>query len=564
MAWRTLVSSPYCLLCFLVAAIVLHCPAFGAKKLAPHVVISPNDREQKQELRRVLFGGEPHLIFCSDERNTGVENFVQQVREEIGKKTDKIRTALVHCEQTLPTSGKTLRQNLKLKKGQAGEPIVVWSSNGDKPKQLTLTTYTSQAKKKTSKGKQKSVPVQLDAKKLSDYALKARVPKIKSIASNESIRKHCFSRKYQLCGLLLKKGKLSKNQKKFWVKASNLYRSVRFFTIDTSLYMLKGIDILESSGAVSLLLFRSQNYVYSGPQLASEDEAKIKEHAALVEAERIERKKFLSLPVKVEAIGPRVRVSYALKDIRSSFALESSHDPLPTFRKHEVESSADIDFAEIDKSNIVILIRTGEKGFLLDWDAGSFVLLNQASFGHDVGVSALADLQYQSLSLMNHENNKPDRTLNYLPFAGNIENGAEVSSFLKSSLHQDVPMNLLSSKPSLTKSKKSKKSSRHTIRDNVKRPSKKDNPDKVYKKRDSESKIQVERERQRRMEMEREAVEVGAIALEADEDDDNCEDTSDVEYDDIVDLDEETNDSEEFESEEFEDGEEDELNLDDF
>lgn len=60
-----------------------------------------------------------------------------------------------------------------------------------------------------------------------------------------------------------------------------------------------------------------------------------------------------------------------------------------------MESSADIDFAEIDKSNIVILIRTGEKGFLLDWDAGSFVLLNQASFGHDVGVSALADLQYQ-------------------------------------------------------------------------------------------------------------------------------------------------------------------------
>jgi len=577
----------------------------GRFSLSPHVLISPSKKEDKHSLRRVLFGGEPYLSFCADRKNTGLDDFLTKVRKNIGKSTDKVRTALIECDDVVYSANnskkkKSLRKSLKLKKTQPGEPVVLWSVNGDKPKQLPMNVYTSQVeedknKKERGKVKRTSVSVQLDPKKLSEYVLKERLPKIQSITSDENLQKHCFGRKYQLCGILFQSGKMSKIDRKFWLKVANLHRSVRFFTIDTSMHQFSGLSLPElaktesktKSNRIRLSVFRRRDYVYSGPNPGSEENKNVIRSLELAKLVIEERNKKLRIPVEVPKLGPRIRISTGLKAVVRSLESETFSDRLVAFRKEEIETSTDFNF-EDQKHSIVVLLREGANGYFLNWERAASYLLNKAAFDEVFDEKQLIDLQYKSLSGIPTKSSQKGNDVEYLHFEGNSASGANVSAFLKMSVQPDMPMTSSVVVPSLKKNRKKTLKPR-TMSKPSGNPNKKNRYSTEKKKPGSvkkeSEKQRIERERKRRLEMDKEALETGAIALGADDTDideaeacdepeeeyldeyslDDYEDEDDEDEDENENEDEgENEDEDEDEDEEEEEEEDEEINLDDF
>ena len=184
--------------------------------LAPLLHLSP--KADGHGVRRVLFGGEPHLSFCKQKSNPGLNDFVTDVRKHLGKTSAKVKTVIISCGEKMSASGKVFAKSLKLKTRQEGEPVVLWSVNGDAPMQLPTSAYTSALPDKGQSADAKSgkVSVKLDAKELAEYALKRKNPKLTAISTQGSLEKSCLSMKYQVCVVVLHKGVLpSETRKKF-------------------------------------------------------------------------------------------------------------------------------------------------------------------------------------------------------------------------------------------------------------------------------------------------------------------------------------------------------------
>lgn len=213
--------------CFFVLQIIQETWA-KPKSLVPLAQISP--KQDSSELRRVLFGGEPHLSFCMQKSNPSLGGFLDKVREKLGDASSAVRTAFINCGEKLPTSGKTLGKTLKLKSGQPGEPTVIWSVNGEPPKQLPLKVYTSPVldKRKSRKSTERD-GVQLNATRLANYVLKRENAKVTPVSSHISLEKHCYSHKYQLCILVLHSGKLTDKDKRKVERLGMSFASISCF-----------------------------------------------------------------------------------------------------------------------------------------------------------------------------------------------------------------------------------------------------------------------------------------------------------------------------------------------
>ena len=191
--------------------------------LAPLLHLSP--RADGDSVRRVLFGGEPHLSFCKQKSNPGLNDFVTDVRKHLGRSSSKVKTVIVSCGEKLSSSGKVFAKSLKLKTRQEGEPVVVWSVNGDAPVQLPTSAYTSALEQKGQGADQAGkVSVKLDAKELAEYALKRKNPKLTSISTQAALEKNCLSLKYQVCAIVLHKGVIPAETKKKFLKIGTTSR----------------------------------------------------------------------------------------------------------------------------------------------------------------------------------------------------------------------------------------------------------------------------------------------------------------------------------------------------
>jgi hypothetical protein len=572
-------------------------------------MLNPSDEDHRHPLRRALFGGEPHLSFCTDPKIPNISDFVDKVRKEIGETANTVvRTTIIECDETLSSGAKSLRKTLKLKESQPGEPVILWSVNGEKPQQLAMSVYTSEIKdakepkkdkkdkkdkkKKKGKGKEKKdkgkgVKVELDAKKLSEYVLKNRTPKLGSITASPVFKKKCLGRKYQLCGVVAHKGDLTQTERKFWLKTASQHRSVRFFTVDTLQHKISGVHEPSTNSSSQLTLFRRDSYVYSGPIKTLDGDVAEKLESAKRNLEATNRE--LKLPTEVESMGPRVRVSLALRNVlKKAYALAPRSERLVEFRKGEIETGVDFNLEE-QKDDLVILLREGNVGFFLDWERAATHLIGKAAFGEVFDDDVIGELQYQTLS---RASSKPTST-KYLHYDGDTGSSTAVAAFLKASVLEEMPMHAAQKDPNLIKKSKSTPARKATTPSKRAGESKKSKQSSTGNKTDRSGKgkrakrketeqERIERERKRRLEMEKEAEDL--IALEVCEDGEPCEDEAD-DYDGSDDADfegEETmafgdrdgtleDDEEDGEVMDLDDGEDDEgddddevLDLDDF
>jgi hypothetical protein len=493
-------------------------------------MLHPSDENDRHSLRRSLFGGEPHLSFCTDPKIPNLDDFVTKVRQGLGDSRTQfvVRTAIVECDEILSSGEATsLRKALKLKDSQPGEPTILWSVNGEKPQQLAMSVYTSEIKeppppppskkkhaatdksehqekkegkekgkkgkgddagkkgKGKGKGKEKDpgrkekgggggggggggVKVELNATKLSEFVLKHRTPKLGSLTSAPAFKKQCLGRKYQVCGLISHQGgELTPTERKKWLKTASQHRSVRFFTVDTSQHKVVGVHEErhggeEPSGVVQLTLFRRDNYVYSGPPLQTAMDEDVV--AALSAAQRKweDTNRALALPVEVESMGPRVRVSLALRNVQQKArALAPRAEQLVEFRKGELElelGGVDAVNLEERKEDVVVLIREGSVAYFLDWESAASHLLRRSAFDEVFDEDRMGKLQFQTLTgggrrggrASSSSSSKPQST-KYLHYPGDTSNSTALAAFLKLSVLDEMPMSSVHKEPTLLK-----------------------------------------------------------------------------------------------------------------
>jgi len=353
------------------------------------------------DLRRGLFGGHPHLIFCSEKvPNKKLDAFIRRVQE---LSQPKIKVAEAKCGDLLGTT--SLQKKYNLKRLAKGMPVILWAVNGSPPIQLALSKYTSNSK--------------LDHEKLAKYATAKSKPSIISFTSNQHFASECLNKKYQLCGVVVTKSdSLSAEQQSIIKSAVETHRHVRWFVLDSSKFNIASsdgftIDTSRQTDA-SLMIVRNKHYVHEGEIVPKSTKADPHPMGSIT-----------WLP------GERMKVSQSIKNI------SSAKDPktrIKIFKKGLIDSSTKVILTDNKGGQLALLIKSeDDQGYIMDIHSANEIVYRMLAFNATMSSRRLAKLQSESLSRHN-PNRRASKTDGSYIYTSGFGTAKGIESALKSSL----------------------------------------------------------------------------------------------------------------------------------
>ena len=112
------------------------------------------------------------------------------------------------------------------------------------------------------------------------------------------------------------------------VTLANTYRHVRFVTVDKAKHQLTGIPEGQPTQDLNIVAVRRSDYVYAGPLSQSSSTQTVEKRE-----DKSAKKRQLKQSSSVQSMGPKVRVSTALKQLIDAEVVYSPEKRLSAFRK---------------------------------------------------------------------------------------------------------------------------------------------------------------------------------------------------------------------------------------
>ena len=177
-------------------------------------------KTDEAKLREIFFGGEPYVVYCQ----AGQSKLVPKLLiEGANMLSSGFSTAMLNCNEVLPSSGKNLYERFEL--DDKGMPAFV-VANGEKPKQFNRNSF-------------------YNPEYFAEFVKVQSAPSMREITNEIQFRSFCTEK--SRCLVIGHKGKMSDSTKEAVDSVMSSHRKQKFVSIDTARYAIKLDEVLSKS-----------------------------------------------------------------------------------------------------------------------------------------------------------------------------------------------------------------------------------------------------------------------------------------------------------------------------
>jgi hypothetical protein len=177
-------------------------------------------RTEEDKVKTIFFSGDPYVVYCQAGKSKLVPKLVLEGANML---PSGFSTAMIKCDEIIPSSGKTIYERFDL--DAKGIPAFV-VANGEKPKQFNRNSF-------------------YNPEYFAEFAKTQAVPKLKEVTNEIQLRNFCTEK--QKCVAIGHKGKIPEGTITAIEETMAYWRKERFVSIDTAKYSIKLDEKLSES-----------------------------------------------------------------------------------------------------------------------------------------------------------------------------------------------------------------------------------------------------------------------------------------------------------------------------